>query len=141
MARKSRITLKKILSEYGDEVKQAAVESINAAADELESAIKGNMDKAGIKEDTGALRGRIKVRRATVKSLDATIKSEVYAPLPKKPGARNPDINYPAEGVPYGRLIEFSPRINKPFFYTAWYEKRQKIYADIADSIHKAGNK
>ena len=49
MARKSRITLKKILSEYGDEVKQAAVESINAAADELESAIKGNMDKAGIK--------------------------------------------------------------------------------------------
>jgi len=140
--RKGRHSLKKILQSYSKEVQNAAMESMNKAVEGLAEDIKSDMDAAGVKEDTGNLRGSIKAFLASEKKLESGVKSEVYKkPLPKNPGSRNPNMVYPSKGVPYGRLIEYSPRINKPFFYTSFYEKRGKIVDDIFEAIKKAGSK
>lgn len=141
MAKSGKTSLKKILKEYSKDVQEAAVTQLNKEAEMLVSDIDADMDRAGIKAKTGALKASVKAIAATVKNLDAGVKSEVYAPLPAKPGSRNKEINYPAKGVPYGRLIEFSPRINKPFFYTSFYEKRGKIIDRVFEACKQAGKK
>lgn len=138
---KRRNTLKQILREYSDEVKEAAVEALNRNAEMLTEDIKQDMNLAGIQRRTGTLEASVKLKEATVKNLDARVKSEVYAPMPKEPGKRNKNIRYPAKGVPYGRLIEFSPRIGKPFFYTAFYIKKLWIVNDVFKACREAGKK
>ena len=131
-----RRSLKSVLSEFSEDVQRAVVDTLNASVAELKDDALKNMDKQEIKEDTGNLRESLEIKKATMKTLDATLKSEVYAELPKHPG-----MAYPAEGVPYGRLIEFSPRIGKPFFYTAFYEKKKKIAEEVFAKMCEAGKK
>lgn len=135
-----RGTISKILRDYSEEVQQAAVDALNRNAVMLQGDIKGSMDTAGIKRDTGKLEESVKVGKATLKNLDATVVSEVYKPLPDNPGSRNPNVYYPSKGVPYGRLLEFSPRINKPFFYDTFYVLKKMIIDDVFESVRKAGN-
>ena len=141
MAKSGKTSLKKILKEYSKDVQEAAVNQLNKEAEMLVSDIDADMDRAGIKTNTGALKASVKAIAATVKNLDAGVISEVYAPMPTKPGSRNENIYYPKKGVPYGRLIEFSPRINRPFFYTSFYEKRGKIIDRVFDACKQAGKK
>ena len=138
---KKRQSLKSILKEYGKDVLEAAAAQLNAEAEALVADIGADMDKAGIKTRSGALKASVKAIAATPKNLNAVVKSEVYAEMPKNPGSRNANISYPAKGVPYGRLIEFSPRINKPFFYTSFYEKRNEIIDRVFKACREAGRK
>ena len=138
--RKGRNSISKILREYSEGVQKAAVDALNRNAEMLAGDIKEGMGAAGIQRQSGKLEESVKVGNATLKNLDAKVVSEVYKPLPDKPGSRNSSIYYPSKGVPYGRLIEFSPRINKPFFYDKFYEKKKKIVDDICESVRKAGN-
>lgn len=97
------------------------------------------MTAQGIQERTGKLVGSVKTTTATAKSPSVEISSEVFKPAPKRPGSRNPRMKGRYRyGVPYGRIIEFSPRINKPFFYTAWYKKRSRIKQDVIEKISEA---
>lgn len=41
-------------------------------------------------------------------------------------------------GVYYGRLVEFSPRINRPFLYPAMDAKRQAVREHIAEAVREA---
>ena len=135
------VSIKKILKDYSDEVKQAAVDALNRNAEMLAGNMKDALDVAGIQRRSGKLESSFTVGEANMKNLDARVISEVYAPMPKKPGSRNKNVYYPAGGVPYGRLIEFSPRINKPFFYGTFYAKKNAIIDDVFRACREAGKK
>lgn len=133
------MSLQAFLKDADERVKKAAADALNKAADEMEMQIRENMNAQNIQVRTGKLRASLKATKATPKKLNVLIKSEVFAPPPKRPGSRNPRMKGRYKyGVPYGRLLEFSPRINKPFFYTAWYNKRQQIKQEIMETIGNA---
>ena len=75
--------------------------------------------------------------------LKAAIKTEVYPrrKIPLKPGSRNPAMfgRYP---VSYGRIIEFSKRLNphgeRSFFYEPWYRMRNNTVKTIEEKVAKA---
>lgn len=132
-------SLKVILKDADEKVKKAAVQALNEASEKVQGAIKSNMTSVGIQERTGELRGSIKVLPATEKNFKAVISSEVFKPAPKNPGSRNKAMKSRYKfGAPYGRIIEFSPRINKPFFYTAWYRERKRITDEIIKKVGEA---
>lgn len=142
-------SLYQILKDADERVKLAAVKAINDASSEVVTAIKSNMDKVGIVERTGKLRDSIKVEPATTKNYTAVILSDASKPAPKDAGKRNPKVKNAytvvingkvVKGTPYGQIIEFSPRIDKPFFYTAWYEKRKKVKEELISKIGDAWN-
>lgn len=133
------MSLQRILRDADERVRQAAADALNVAAEQLEHDIDANMSAQGIKNRTGKLRASVKATKATAKRLNALIKSEVYAKVPRRPGSRNPAMRGRYKnGVPYGRIIEFSPRINKPFFYTAWYKNKQQIKENVMNAIGNA---
>lgn len=135
-------SLQNILKQADKRVREAAVKALNDAAEEVVSQIKNNMNAQGIHEITGELRESIQYTPATEETPKVLIKSEVFAPKPKKPGVRNPAMkNRYKYGVPYGRIIEFSPRIRKPFFYKAWYEKRKTVKEEVIEKIGNAWSK
>lgn len=142
MAKSSFKSLNALLKDADEKVKEAASEALNEASDEIVKQIRENMNAQGIRERTGALRGSIEIRKSTPKNLNALIKSEVFARRPKRPGWRNPKMKGRYKyGTPYGRILEFSPRINKPFFYTAWYKKRSTVKEEIINKIYGAWSK
>ena len=135
----SKTTLKNLLKDADERVRKAASDVINDATKTLVNDIKANMIAQGIRERSGRLRGSIKVTKATEKNPNALIKSEVFKEAPKRPGIRNPRMRGRYKyGVPYGRIIEFSPRIQKPFFYTAWYKERARIKKEVVEAIGNA---
>lgn len=136
-------TLIKFLKDADERVRKAAVEALNEEAEKLQQEIKNNLAKQGIKERSGDLVGSVKITKATEKKPSVKVSSEVFKAMPKRPNIRRrkwgkPDIKYASKGVPYGRIIEFSPRIKKPFFYTAWYKSRNKIKEEIIKAIGNA---
>ena len=135
--------LNKILKEKSDSIRQAAADALNQTCDQLVSEIKTNMAAAGIESRHGKLIGSIKFKKATAKNPRTYIKSEVYAERPKEPNKNRrlwgkDDITYPQDGVPYGRILEFSPRYNRSFFYKTWYERRETTAKEIIDRITDA---
>lgn len=131
------------LRNANQQMREALARQLNRASDEVVSQIKSNMARVGINSRTGRLVGSLKIRRATPKSPRCVIYSEVYAVKVAKPNWNRhlwkqkgwymnglklgQDLRYPTDGVPYGRILEFSPRLNKPFFYKAWYDKQKSV--------------
>ena len=135
----ANMSLQRFLKDADERVRKAAADALNEAAKELTEQIKSNMAAQGIQQRTGKLAGSIEATTATAKKLAVIVSSEVYAPAPKQPGRDNPAMRGRYKmGTPYGRIIEFSPRIKKPFFYTAWYKKRRQIKKDVIEAIGKA---
>jgi len=134
-------SLNAFLKDADERVRKAAADALNEAAEQVQQQIESNMDAQGIQNRTGQLRRSIKVTKATPKRLSCRISSEVFVAAPKKPGSRNPAMRGRYKyGVPYGRLIEFSPRINKPFFYKAWYKLRNRVKNEVMEAIGDAWN-
>lgn len=140
------ISLDRWLKDADERVRQAAADALNQAADELEKEMRSNMEKQGIKERTGELKASFKITKATPEKIMVLVNSEVYAKdksgkkyKPKNPGRDNPDMkNRYRYGVPYGRILEFSPKKSKPFFYTAWYELKKNIKEEVMEKIGNA---
>lgn len=132
-------TLAAILKDADERVKKAAADALNEASREIVSSIEANISHVGIHNRTWTLAHSIETTEATEKRLNVTISSEVFKPAPKRPGLYNPKMRgrY-KQGTPYGRIIEFSPRINMPFFYTAWYQKRDKVKDEIIEKVGEA---
>lgn len=136
-------SLQKMLRDADKRVREACAEALNEASKELQQQILTNMASQGIQNRTGRLRGSIDANLATADKPVVVIKSEVYAHMPKRPNknrrlwGKSP-IKYGKRGVPYGRLIEFSPRINRPFFWTAWYKHKKRVKEDIIKAIGEA---
>lgn len=133
------------------QMRTAIANQLNRASKELVSNIRANMAKVGIHERTGKLVGSLEIRDATPETPKTVIWSEVYARRPKRPNWNRhlwrkkgwtmnglnlgKDLRYPRDGVPYGRILEFSPRFGRPFFYTAWYDKRNAIRERIIQVV------
>ena len=136
-------SLQKFLRDADERVREACAKALNEASKELQQQIKTNMSAQGIQNRTGRLRGSIEANLATANKPVVVIKSEVYAHMPKRPNKNRrlwgkSNLNYSRRGVPYGRIIEFSPRINRPFFWTAWYKHKKKIKEDVIKAIGNA---
>lgn len=136
-------SLNAFLKSADERVRKAAVDALNEAAEKLQHEIKTNMATVGINSRNGDLVGSIKFTKATEKRPSVKVYSEVYKAMPKRPNIRRrkwgkPDIKYARRGVPYGRILEFSPRIRKPFFYTVWYKERNKIKEEVIKAIGQA---
>lgn len=163
MARnRNRVSLAAYLKDKDEDVRQAAADLLNKGSDMVVSQIKRNLRNQGIKNRTGKLYNSIEIKRATAKSPNVVIMSEVFAPPPKKErelriawgkmtkhqkvyrrkiGKPPMKFKYPIQGVPYGRIIEFSPRINKPWFYKAWYDMRNRVKDMIVSGIFNTWSK
>lgn len=138
----SKQSLAAFLKDKDDAVRQAAADALNKAADELKNEMIQNLSKQGIEQKTGRLVASVELDYATAKRPRVLIKSEAFvdAPALDRQGLINPGMKgrYGDNRAPYGRFIEFSPRIRKPWFYTAWYDRMASIKQDIIQEISKA---
>lgn len=123
---------KQLKERFGDTVLAAAKDALRKGAEDVVKNAKSRCPvyeghkrggkvyfAKGVKP--GALRDSIKAepnRDATSYQISANAKSE--------------------DGFLYGQIIEFSPKINKPFLYPALYANRLKIHNSIKDAIRAA---
>lgn len=139
---KNKMSLAAFLKDKDEAVRQAAADALNKAADEIKQQMLTNMAAQGIEEKSGRLRASVEYDYATAKRPRVLIKSEVFvdAPEPDRQGSINPGMKgrYSDNKAPYGRFIEFSPRIRKPWFYKAWYDKMDSAKQRVIDAIGKA---
>lgn len=113
---KSGKAFQQILQDYG---KQVAAAAKKALADEAE--IIANDAKSRCPVKTGNLRDSIH----TVPNKSGTRVSIVADATDK-------------DGVPYGKVVEFSPKIKKPFVYPAIDEHKDELAGKVADAIKQA---
>ena len=138
-------SLQKILRDADERVREACAKALNEASKELEQQIKTNMSSKGIQSKTGRLYGSVKANEATLEKPVVVIKSEVYANLPKNQGKNRRlwgkgSIRYSRRGVPYGRILEYSPRYKRynGFFWSVWYKNRKQVKEDVIKAIGNA---
>lgn len=113
---KSDKAFQQILQDYGKQVADAAKKAL---ADEAE--IIANDAKSRCPVKTGNLKESIH----TVSNKSGTRVSIVADAVDKN-------------GVPYGRIVEFSPKIQKPYIYPARDEHKDEIAGKVADAIKQA---
>lgn len=125
--------VEKHLLELGDHVLAAAKEALKKGADEVAEDAKSRCPVyEGHKKENGqvyhwagatpgALRDSIKAEpnsRGTVYQISANAKN--------------------SKGYLYGQIVEFSPRVNRPFLYPALDAKRQDVATAIIEAVHNA---
>lgn len=131
-------TLQRLLKDADIRVKQAAMQALNNAGEELVEGIKESLNST-LNTISGNLEGSVTYEPATENKLMIRVKATATKPAPKKPGSRTPAMKQRYDnGAPYGAIIEFSPRINKPWFYPVWYRKRDKIKQDVLNAVGDA---
>ena len=113
---KSDKAFQQILQDYGKQVADAAKKAL---ADEAE--IIANDAKS-----------RCPVRSGNLKESIHTV--------PNKSGTRVSIVADATDknGVPYGKIVEFSPKIQKPFVHPAIDEHKDEISSKVADAIKQA---
>lgn len=132
------MNLKKILETFGEKAAEATVQCLNDAIKDIEDMAKDNLHANGIKGTT--MYNSFEQTEATTKKPTAMLAVEIWSKKPvKNPGSRNPSMRgrYKKGYANIGRLIEFSPRINKPFYYKAFYKRRKTIESEIIEAIRK----
>lgn len=108
--------MENVLKVYGERVADAAKEALAENAEELCQTVKS---KCPVR--TGRLRDSIHVSRLK--------DGAVYKVIAD---ARGDD------GTPYARIVEFSPKIDKPFMYPSMDEKRDKFKRNVVSKIKGA---
>ena len=108
--------VKNVLDVYGERVAAAAKEALADNAEELCQTVKS---KCPVR--TGRLRDSIHVSRLK--------DGAVYKVIADAPGD---------DGTPYARIVEFSPKIDKPFMYPSMDEKRDKFKRNVVSKIKEA---
>ena len=107
------------LREIGEYVMNAAKKALEEGANQVKDTAKQNCPVR-----TGKLRDSIK---ATPQRGGATYKISADA--------------FNDKGVNYGRIVEYSPHINRPFMYPALDSNRNQIYNNIRSAITEAVNR
>lgn len=118
--RRKYMDMQSILETYGE----GAVNAIRAEMEVMAEKIVEDM-KARVPVDSGALRDSIH-----------------WSWNKKKTAIRIvADAKNKKNGVPYARYVEFSPKINKPFFYPALDAHRDEYHEGIVRALKKAVEK
>lgn len=115
--RKRRVTFAQLEAELGSKAVPAAKAALSSIADDI---VKDAKSRCPVR--TGELQKSI---HKEILSNGERVK--VVA------DARNKN-----DGTMYGKLVEFSPKINQPFLYPAIDSVRGDIGGRVADSIRKA---
>ena len=117
------VNLKDFFKELGADVEEAAKQALEEGAE-----IIVNDAKSRVAVDTGKLRDSIHFKKLN-KGTKIRIIADAY------------NVGSDGEKVYYGNLVEFSPKINKPFMYPALEthraEVKQKIIEAIRGAVHK----
>jgi Bacteriophage protein of unknown function (DUF646). len=108
-----KASLKSILESYGEAVRAELKTAIEQSANEVAEAAKSNCPV-----NTGALRD----------SIHAEKKSDLYYQVTAS--AEN-------DGYDYARIVEFSPKINRPFMFPAAQQCRAAHKERIIEAIRK----
>lgn len=115
--RRKYMDMQSILETYGE----GAVNAIRAEMEVMAEKIIEDM-KARVPVDSGALRDSIH-----------------WSWNKKKTAIRIvADAKNKKNGVPYARYVEFSPKINKPFFYPALDAHRDEYHEQLVRALKKA---
>lgn len=115
--RRKYMDMQSILETYGE----GAVNAIRAEMEVMAETIVEDM-KARVPVDSGALRDSIH-----------------WSWNKKKTAIRIvADAKNKKNGVPYARYVEFSPKINKPFFYPALDAHRDEYHEQLVRALKKA---
>ncbi len=131
-----KLDLTKLLNIYGNNIKEEVIKAIQKGAIAVEQDAKQNIlsqnliAKKPIKYKKGFPEGAPGKLLNSI-HLEEHIKS-------KKPFVKVvSDAVNPVDGIPYGLIIEFSPKINKPFMGPALMKNKQQIIEDIKEAIKK----
>lgn len=116
-SRNKKARLSEILQDFGEEAVTHMKEALAKGASDIAADAKGRVPVA-----TGTLRESIHTK-ANKNGTRIKIVAD----------ARNPKDN-----VPYGRLLEFSPKLNRPFLYPAYDAHRDEIKKAMIEAIRKA---
>ena len=108
--------MENVLKVYGERVADAAKEALADNAEELCQTVKS---KCPVR--TGRLLNSIHVSRLK--------DGAVYKVIADAQGD---------DGTPYARIVEFSPKIDKPFMYPSMDEKRDKFKRNVVSKIKEA---
>lgn len=109
--------MESILESYGEEAVNAIREEMEVMAEKIVQDM-----KARVPVDTGALRDSIHWtwnKKKTAIRIVADAKNK-------------------KNGVPYARYVEFSPKINRPFFYPALDAHRDEYHEQLVRALKKA---
>ena len=118
MANRGITQIVQSLREIGEHVEEAAKEALKAGAERIVVTAK---QRCPVK--TGKLKSSIEA------------KSEREGAIQKvKAEAKN------KKGFNYAPIVEYSPKINRPFISPSLEEHRAEIYAEIKEAIRKAIN-
>lgn len=113
MARRNNKEVNEILLHLGEKVEAAAKKALQAGADAVVADAKSRCPVL-----TGALRDSIH-KQVTSKGLKIKIVADATTP----------------DGIAYGKIVEFSPAINKPFLYPALDAARDSIRQNVANAV------
>jgi hypothetical protein len=113
---KSDKAFQQILQDYGKQVADAAKKALAEEAEVIANDAKS----------------RCPVRSGNLKNSIHTV--------PNKSGTRVFIIADAVDekGIPYGRIVEFSSKIQKPYVYPAMDEHKDEISSKVADAIKQA---
>ena len=119
------VSAEKILSKLGAEATAAAKEALAHGADDVVAEAKN----------------RCPIYAGTDRRV---VKGALRDSIHKRPRRRDGSVwriavdSESEDGVPYGVLVEFSPRINRPFLYPALDAKKDEIRSAIVDAVRAA---
>ena len=128
-----RWKVKELIEAYGIDAVRKGAEYVNSESKSLKDAALKNMQEQGIKSRTGNLVKHMQVEPIVLSKITPKTKKAAAIVLNDATAT-----NKKGEEIAYGRIIEFSPRINKPFFYTEFYNRRAKIRENLEKIIREA---
>lgn len=139
-----KVNLDDIRERFGQMAVDAAVAVIDAEADRIAMVAKQTAE-AKFSNGTGKLVASIHVIKPTHSTKyhkDIVVCDAVNVTPIKNPGARgsNRTKSYP-DGYPYPRVLEFSPKYGKPFFFQGCYEAKVALSGKIIEAVRKAVQK
>lgn len=135
------IDLKTILESYGEAAKQAAIDCVDRKASALDAGAKSRLE-AQFPGGTGKAAASIRIVRPKRQTNKYKLKviCDAVNPRPvKNPGSHGSKRggSYP-NGYPYPRVLEWSPKYGKPFFFQDYYETKAALPDQVSEAIRKA---
>ena len=118
---KTDANVKKILKELGERVEKAAEEATKENAERLIEEMKNR-----VPVNSGRLRDSIHTKKT---GKGATIKYKVIVDASDE------------KDYKYAKIVEFSPKINKPFMYPSFDGLRNSMKEHLINKIRKAAHK
>lgn len=114
MAHRSRgVSVRHILQQYGERAAETAKEALKDNGDLL-----------------------VEEARSRVPVLTGRLRDSIRA-IPNSDGSRLKVVADAKDknGTPYGAIVEYSPVINKPFLYPAFYARRSEMVEHVKEKL------